>query len=59
VAPNQTTSAPAAAQVAALHDTFLVVVVLIGLALLLSVGGWLRRSRLPHQAPPERAPGQG
>jgi EmrB/QacA subfamily drug resistance transporter len=60
VSPDQMTNAPASAQVAALHDTFLVVVLLIGLALLLSVAGWLRRRWRPlRQAPAEQAPGQG
>jgi fucose permease len=60
VSPDQMTNAPASAQVAALHDTFLVVVLLIGLALLLSVAGWLRRRWRPlRQVPAEQTPGQG
>jgi EmrB/QacA subfamily drug resistance transporter len=60
VSPDEMTDAPAAAQVAALHDTFFVVVFLIGLALLLSVAGWLRRRWRPlHQAPTGQASGQG
>jgi LPXTG-motif cell wall-anchored protein len=46
--------------VAALHDTFFVVMFLIGLALLLSVAGWLRRRWRPlHRAPTGQASGQG
>jgi MFS family permease len=60
VSPDEMTNAPAAAQVAALHDTFFVVMFLIGLALLLSVAGWLRRRWRPlHRAPTGQASGQG
>jgi hypothetical protein len=60
VSPDEMTSAPAAAQVAALHDTFIVMGVLIGAALLLNVSGWARwRWRSLRQAPAGPASGQG
>jgi len=59
--PEGATAAPAAAQVAGLNDTFIVVVVLIALALLLAVWGLVqeRRSRQPAASPTPPAPPGG
>jgi EmrB/QacA subfamily drug resistance transporter len=45
------TDAPAAAQIAGLHDTFLFAAGLITVALLISIGGWLWRRKQPTVAP--------
>lgn len=47
--PGGATTAPGPAQVAGLHDTFVVVTILVGLGLALSIWGLVQEKRLPCQ----------